>query len=369
MWGTLLIPIFAYLTHSGVQKLAPAQSKPNWKLAFSLGLGFTFFLFLLAFAIAWVGSFVEKDFVFWFLNEQGMSAGQFIGATSLRRLEYIASLVTLLAILIPALAYLFPRSLLRNTEYAIEQTTIENQKTKSQNQFVLLILALGTILVLVPEFVYLRDQFGYRINTIFKFYYQAWMLWSLAAAFGTAYLLQNLRGVKNIVFSIIIGLVIFSGLLYPALGLLTKTNNFKPFYGFTLDDFDRIVRENPDEAAAIEFLRTVPNGVIAEAVGDGYSAYARISTYTGLQTVIGWPGHESQWRGDYAPQGSRREDITKLYSTTRWEEAQSIIDQYDIRYIYIGNLEYASMPVREEKFQVHLKPVFQQGGVVIYEVP
>ena len=161
---------------------------------------------------------------------------------------------------------------------------------QSSTQFVLLILTLGTILVLAPDFVYLRDQFGYRINTVFKFYYQAWMLWSLVAAFATAYLLQNLRGIKNIIFRVLIGLVIFSGLLYPALGLLTKTNNFKPSYGFTLDDFDRIKRENPDEAAAIEFLRTVPDGVIAEAVGDGYSAYARIATYTGLQTVLGLDG-------------------------------------------------------------------------------
>ena len=196
------------------------------------------------------------------------------------------------------------------------------------------------------------------------------MLWSFAAAFATAYLLQNLRGMKNVLFSVLIGLVIFAGLLYPSLSLLTKTNNFKPYYGFTLDDFERVKRENPDEAAAIEFLRTVPDGIIAEAVGDSYrSEYARISTYTGLQTVLGWPGHEAQWRGSTAPQGARRDDIAKLYSTSSWEEAQSILDQYDIRYVFIGAIERSSMPVREEKFQTHLKPIFQQGNVVIYEVP
>jgi uncharacterized membrane protein len=174
---------------------------------------------------------------------------------------------------------------------------------------------------------------------------------------------------KNILFSVLIGLVIFAGLLYPSLSLLTKTNNFNPFYGFTLDDFDRVKRENPDEAAAIEFLRTVPNGVIAEAIGGSYSDYARIATYTGLQNVLGWPGHEDQWRGSYAPQGTRKDDIEKLYTTNRWDEAKSIIDQYGIRYIFIGAIERSSMPVREEKFQTHLKPIFQQGDVVIYEVP
>ena len=196
------------------------------------------------------------------------------------------------------------------------------------------------------------------------------MLWSLVAAYAIAYLLQNLRGLKNIAFSLLISLVIFAGLLYPALSLLTKTDNFKPLFGFTLDDFDRVKRESPDEAAAIEFLRTVPDGVIVEAVGDSYrSEYERMSTYTGLQTVLGWTGHEAQWRGGSAPQGSRRDDVTKLYSTTHWDEAQAIIDQYNIRYIVIGNIERSSMPVREEKFQTHLKPIFQQGSMVIYEVP
>ncbi|MBK8782352.1 MAG: hypothetical protein IPO22_11205 [Anaerolineales bacterium] len=150
---------------------------------------------------------------------------------------------------------------------------------------------------------------------------------------------------------------------------MTKTNNFKPLFGFTLNDFDRVQREDPDEAAAVEFLLTAPDGIIAEAIGDGYSGYARISMLTGLQTVLGWPGHESQWRGTYEQQGTRREDISRLYSTGRWDEAQAIIEQYNIRYIYIGTLERVSMPVNEEKFMLHLAPVFQQGGVVIYEAP
>jgi uncharacterized membrane protein len=387
MWGTLFIPIFTYLIYlsSGVKQLTspvgaassiPTKSDsslsdsrvfPNWKLGFSLGLGFTFLLFLLTLALGWIGSYVEKDFVQAFLSSQNMNAVEFLSATSLRRLSYIGSLITLLAVLIPALSFLFAEN--HHTEVETDQIEIVNRKSKIANQFVLLLITIGIVLVIAPEFVYLRDQFGYRINTVFKFYYQAWMLLSLAAAFGVSVLLQNLRGMKNILFRVLIGLVIFSGLLYPVFGILTKTNNFKPYGGFTLDDFDRVVRENPDEAAAIEFLRSVPDGVITEAVGDGYSGYARISTHTGLQTVLGWPGHESQWRGSYQQQGSRREDISKLYATTRWEEAQAIIEKYNIRYIYIGILERTSLPVSEAKFQTYLKPIFQQGETVIYEVP
>ncbi len=381
MWGTLLIPIFAWLLYliSGVKQLAASSSDgslpaskaiPNWKLGFSLGLGFTFILLLLTFLLGWLGTIVEKDFVTYFLDSQGMSAAQYISATTLRRLTYIGSLITLLAVLIPSLSFLFTNHQSPITDYQSPADSASPSVYRlPPSAFVLLLMTLGTILVLAPEFVYLRDQFGYRINTVFKFYYQAWMLWSLAAAFGTAVLLRKLRGVANITFSILIALVIFSGLLYPIFGLMTKTNNFKPVFGFNLNDFDRVKREDPDEAAAVEFLLTAPDGVIAEAVGDGYSGYARISMLTGMQTLLGWPGHESQWRGTFEPQGTRRADITKLYTTARWDEAQAIIDQYNIRYIYIGTLERISMPVNEEKFILYLKPVFQQGSVVIYEAP
>jgi YYY domain-containing protein len=377
MWGTLFIPIFAYL-FSGTPNLASASDnessnpkrKPNWKLAFSLGFGIALFLWAFSWFIGWVGSYIEQDYVIMFLASQGMTAAEFFNATSLRRLEYIGSLITLLAIFIPALAFLFPRHAVDDKpQTADDGSPSIVYRQPSANQFVLLLITLAALLVLAPEFVYLRDQFGYRINTVFKFYYQAWMLWSLAAAFGTAYLLQNLKGVRDILFRVVISLVIFAGLLYPIFGLMNKTNNFKPLYGFTLDDFDRIKRENPDEAAAIDFLRTVPNGIIAEAVGDGYSSYGRISANTGLQTILGWPGHEAQWRGSYEPQGSRRDDMTQLYSTFYWEEAQIIMEKYDIRYIYIGTLEQTSMRVNEEKFKSHLKVIFQQGNVTIYEAP
>ncbi|MBL8063865.1 MAG: hypothetical protein JNK32_12630 [Anaerolineales bacterium] len=374
MWGTLLIPIFCYLLYLALQARAdglPSDSmlSPNWKLGLSLGLGFTLLLFVFTILLGLIGSAAEKDYVAAFLASQNMTASQFFGATSMRRLSYIGSLITLLAVFIPSLAFLFPR----NPEAKVDSTESNASPLVSSSlslHFTFLLLALGSILILAPEFVFLRDQFGYRINTVFKFYYQAWILWSLAAAFGVGYLLQNLHGrAVNIGFRALIGLVIFTGLLYPVFGLMTKTDNFKPVFGYNLDDFERIKRENPDDAAGIAFLTSQPEGVIAEAVGGSYSYYARVSAFTGYQTVLGWPGHEAQWRGSYEPQGTREDDMELLYTTPRWEEAQSILQKYNIRYVFIGNLERVSIPVNEEKFRLHLLPIFQQGSTIIYEVP
>jgi uncharacterized membrane protein len=87
-----------------------------------------------------------------------------------------------------------------------------------------------------------------------------------------------------------------------------------------------------------------------------------------MPTVLGWDGHEGQWR-DYALQGTRKDDLQTLYTTPNWDAAREIIDRYDIRYIYIGPLERSTYPVNEEKFNLFLKPIYQQGNVTIYEVP
>ena len=52
---------------------------------------------------------------------------------------------------------------------------------------------MALVLTLFPEFLYLKDNFGVRINTVFKFYYQAWTLWSLAAAYGLYSIMADSR--------------------------------------------------------------------------------------------------------------------------------------------------------------------------------
>jgi uncharacterized membrane protein len=233
----------------------------------------------------------------------------------------------------------------------------------------LLLILLASLLILAPDFVYLRDGFGYRINTVFKFYYQAWQLWAMAAAFGTAVLLLNLRGIWNVVWRVVLGLVLVAGLAYPVLAFLNKTNNFKPATGYNLDSSAHLDSENPDDAAAIRYLQSAPLGVVAEAIGGSYSYGARISTHTGLPTVIGWTWHEYQWRGNWDAHGNRETDIKTLYEVPDWDAARVIIDRYQIRYIVVGVLERTTYNVSDAKFQQHLVVLFQAGDTVVYGVP
>lgn len=346
MWGTLFVPLFAYLIY-----LWRSKTSRDWCTSLFTTLGLLIVLLLAMFVIGFLAWKLKPDLVLSILQSQGLDAGAFIRESMIRRLAYIGGLLTLLALLVPVLAFLF-------------------KSENNSSAFVLLMIALGALLIIGPDFVYLRDNFGYRINTVFKFYYQAWIVLSLSAAYGVIVLFRNLRGAANIVFSVASALVLIIGLTYPVLSLPNKTNNFQPPAGYTLDDFQRVQRENPDEAAAIQWLRSAPDGIVAEAeiIGGSYTNYGRISVYTGLPTVFGWPGHESQWR-DASLQGSRLQDLEILYSTNDWNATQEIINRYHIRYIFVGNLERSTYHVNEEKFNRFLKPVFQQGGVTIYEVP
>jgi uncharacterized membrane protein len=344
MWGTLFIPLVAYLIY-----LWRSGAPGDWRNSLSTTLGIVAALLLAMFIIGLLALRFKPDLAELILQSQSRNVGAFLADSMLRRLKYIGSLLTVLALLIPALAFLF-------------------RSERSSSTFVLLMIALGALLIIGPDFLYLRDNFGYRINTVFKFYYQAWIVLSLAAAYGVIVLFRNLRGAANLLFSVVLVLVLVVGLTYPVLGLLNKTNNFNPPFGFTIDDFTRVQRENPDEAAGIKWLQSAPDGVVAEAVGGAYSAYARISIYTGLPTVLGWGNHEGQWR-DQSLQGSRQQDIEMLYTTGDWTTTQDIINRYHIRYIFVGNLERSTYRVNEEKFNRFLKPAFQQGNATIYEVP
>ncbi len=241
--------------------------------------------------------------------------------------------------------------------------------------FLLLLVLGGMILVLVPEFVYLRDLFGYRINTIFKFYYQAWLMWSVAAAFGTLIVFHRISLPWGWVMRGLLVLSLAAALVYSALGLWSRTNGFQPLTGKTLDGSAHFRNFSPHGAQAAAWLKKAPFGVIAESVGGSYSSHARMATYSGLPTILGWDFHEIQWRGGSELVNPRREDVRILYCTADWGQAQAILAKYDVRYVVVGRLEYNTYVqnpetcpagLQEQKFANHMHVVFHADGVTIY---
>jgi YYY domain-containing protein len=253
----------------------------------------------------------------------------------------------------------------------LELTSNDGREEREGPIFVLGLVATGALLILGTEFFYVGDVFNSRMNTVFKLYYQAWTLLAVAGGFGLYYLFARWRhafsGALNYraVWGGAAALVLVGAALYSVGGTMNRLRpNGEPAGG----NLRGLAHFQADELAAIEYLRGLADGqefVIAEAVGNDYTLAGRISAATGLPAVLGWGGHEDQWRGSVEPRAGRFEDIVTLYQTNDMAEAQRIIDKYGLTFIYVGNLERNNYGAGIGKFQ-SMPVAFQSGAVTIY---
>ncbi len=243
--------------------------------------------------------------------------------------------------------------------------------------FTLMLAAIGLGLVLTPEVVYLRDNFGWRMNTIFKFYYQAWLLFGIAGAYTIVTALARARG-RGIVpaFLSAVALVLAAAsTVYLVTGAYSKANGFagEP----TFDATAYLARVAPAEYGAVAWIaaNTRPDDVVVEGKGRPYSAETnRISTMTGRPAPLGWDGHEAQWRGRaYAAMAAGRPEALKaIYGGTTPGQLLSILADLNASYIYVGPSErsqYGLTPAAERSLFAQLELVYENRDVRIYRVP
>jgi len=279
-------------------------------------------------------------------------------------------LFILFLILLPAIA-----ALLRARALGASDESPESFAFDASGAFVLLLAFTGLLLTFGAEFAYLRDQFGTRMNTIFKFYFQTWTLFAIASAYAVFYLSQKLNEVARVAWFVGLTALLFMSILFPAFAIPDRAEGFKK--SPTLDGLAWIRATNPGDYAAIEWLNTnAPRGaVIAEAVGGEYSYGNRISMATGLATPLGWAGHESQWRGssqffkDDAAGIDRAGDLARLYQTLSASETLTLLDKYAIKFVVVGGQERAQYGVSKpqiDKFAKVMQLVFEDDDVKIY---
>ncbi len=249
---------------------------------------------------------------------------------------------------------------------------IDSDIKEKNHNWIWYLFFLAFIILLGCELFYLDDSYGHpyeRMNTIFKFHYQVLVLFALACG-GVLTLILNRK--VSVFFWIILVILFVPTLFYPFAASYAKMDFSR---APELDGMKSYMKEeHPSDFAAIIWLRnnykSLPvNPVIVEATKDAYSYYSRVSTNTGIPSVLGWGNHEFVWRGNWDIVRLREDDIKLLYETSDINLAMFLIDKYKITNVYWGEMEsntYSSEGL--SKFYNIMDLIYNQNGVIIFQV-
>ena len=259
-------------------------------------------------------------------------------------------------------------------------------------RLVLFMIATSLAITIFVEVVVLDGDIG-RMNTVFKFYLQAWVMLAISSAAAVGWMLSNFRSWSPTVRTSwsTVGLVMFActtmflitggsekmgdrmtpGKVPPTLDSI----NYMNYATYSERDKDMDLSQ---DFRAIRWMQDNIKGspVILEGTPAGvqYTWFSRYSIYTGLPTVVGWQWHQEQQR-TLMPDGTvaaRGQEGQQFYRTIDLSEAQAFLKKYNVRYIVVGQLERAAFPEGLAKFDEQSgklwEPVYHDADTTIYQV-
>ncbi len=206
------------------------------------------------------------------------------------------------------------------------------------------LFAAGFGLALVPEFLYIQDSFGNRMNTVFKLGFQAWIFLGVAAGVGGLIVVTRAVRWRGLSIAGLALLVIVSS---PYVALSASDWTKMGIASGTLDGSSYLETLNPGEATAIDWLagKAAEGDIMVEASGCAYQSVGgvpmnRFSAFTGVPTILGWVNHERQWRrGEFDDLNrimSERSNLVDSWLAGRGEPAESSLTP---RFIVMGTIE------------------------------
>lgn len=158
-------------------------------------------------------------------------------------------------------------------------------------------------------------------------------------------------------------------MIYPYLAINSYYGDLKTYY--SLDGTLYLKTLYPTDYQSILWINKNIKGqsIILEAQGDSYTDYGRVSTNTGLPTVLGWAVHEWLWRGSYDIPSPRIEEVQKMYESEDLEDTKNLLKKYKVELVFFGDLERQKYPnLIEDKFKTLGKVIYKNGNTRIYKV-
>ena len=311
---------------------------------------------------------------------------------------WIAFALALIVLIWPARIDLIYVCLLAAIAYGL---VVRRERETPEVQAVLLLAFVGVAVLLASDFGYLQDNFdgseNYRMNTIFKLYYQAWILLAVGVplsirAIGSALGSARFRPMQAVWYGL--ALLLAAGTaLYPIEGIGSQG----PSYATSTPGLDGLAYARdkaPEEYKAITWIQqhTSQFDVVAEGFRDEYwgdpglGGDANVfSALTGRPTIIGWPAsHEALWRGDFGGGSGQQsademinqaeQDDRTLYTSSNKQAAIRILEKYRVAYVVVGPYERTVFGTGADaanmtNFGTFLTPVLKLPAVTIYRVP
>ena len=243
--------------------------------------------------------------------------------------------------------------------YHLITKTIKNNDVLKLSYYLLLFTAF--ILLYLSELFYVKDIFGNRMNTIFKFHYQVWIVFSITSGISLKFLLEyNLRNITRIILSISFLILATSNIYFVTASYLTKikeSSNLNP----NLSSINQLENDT-NKYELIKYLRlnSNHNDVIIETKGKSYTNDSQISSESRIPTILGWVGHQLQWRSNHSDIYNREEDIDTFYISNDSQEIINIINKYSITMIILG-------PNEIEKYNINSLNKFLNISEIIYK--
>jgi uncharacterized membrane protein len=262
---------------------------------------------------------------------------------------------------------------------------------EDEKRLVLFLIGSAFFMTLFVEVFVLEGDIG-RMNTVFKFYLQAWVLLAVSSAATLFWLMPVMyRNWTSTFFRVwrgVLALLVFGAMLFPITAGVDKATDrmsaaaphsldgMRYMQTATYNDQGEELILNQDYEAIQWMLENIEGSpVIVEGNTPEYRWGSRMTINTGLPGVVGWNWHQRQQRGvvsaDWVTE--RVEAISLFYSTSSRDDVEDFLRRYDVQYIVVGQLEKANYPGsglnKFEDWDGDLwQSVYSQDDTAIYRV-
>jgi uncharacterized membrane protein len=304
-------------------------------------------------------------------------------------------LVIIVALTLGLLGYGVPAYLVPLVALAL--VLLFRREVPAETAYVGILTFTGLLILLGVEFFFLRDFLGgaeyFRMNTLFKFYIQVWVIFALVSAVVLPWLWQwsefwSLPAL--LLWRSALAVLVLATLIYPTLATRTRVDDRFPgdFNRPPIGTLDGLAYMNVGvfewpmgspiqlkyDYEAIRWLQEHVPGtpIIAEAkVGYYREGGMRVAAYTGLPSILGGL-HQNEQR--YAWQvGDRDFLVSEFWASPDPARTLQLMDQLGISYVYVGQVErithgaYVQSKFEQLQAQGALELVFANEQTKIYK--